>query len=259
MKGFLNTKISQKILSHSLICTRVIARRWEPSMNNILIADDEKDIIKLLRLYLEKDDVTVYEAYDGEMAYMIMKNYEIDLALLDIMMPYMNGFELIKKIRQDSEIPIMIISAKVETSDKIFGFDLGADDYITKPFDPLEVAARVRARLRRINLNELDKSESIAQENDTIRVRNLSLHLAECMLYKDEDAIILTSVEYKILKLFMENPGRVYTKEQIYESGWRESFVVGDNTIRVAISKLRDKVGAENIITIRGLGYRLEK
>lgn len=223
-------------------------------MNNILIADDEKDIIKLLRLYLEKDDVTIYEAYDGAMAYKILKNKNIDLALVDIMMPYMNGFELIKKIRQELDISIIIISAKVEATDKIFGLDLGADDYITKPFDPLEVAARVRARLRKI-----DKTESRAQENGVISVRNLSLNLDECMLYKDGDAITLTSVEYKILKLFTENPGRVFTKEQIYETGWGEHFAVDDNTIRVSISKLRDKVGASNITTIRGLEYRLEK
>jgi len=228
-------------------------------MNNILITDDEKDIIKLLRLYLENDDVTIYEAYDGVMAYKILKNTHIDLALVDIMMPYMNGFELIKKIRQELDISIMIISAKVETTDRIFGLDLGADDYITKPFDPLEVAARVRARLRSKNLTGFGKTESRVQENSVISVRNLSLNLDECLLYMDGVAIILTSVEYKILKLFIENPGRVFTKEQIYETGWGEHFAVDDNTIRVSISKLRDKVGASNITTIRGLGYRLEK
>lgn len=223
-------------------------------MYNILITDDEKDIIKLLRLYLEKDDVTIYEASDGAMAYQLLKKTKIDLALVDIMMPTMNGFELIKKIRQEMDVPILIISAKVDTTDKIFGLDLGADDYITKPFDPLEVAARVRARLRRYDINTLRK-----QETCVITVRNLSLNLDECLLYKDAEAILLTSVEYKILKLFMENPGRVFTKEQIYETGWNEQFAVDDNTIRVSISKLRDKVGADNIATIRGLGYRLEK
>lgn len=228
-------------------------------MYNILIADDEKDIIKLLRLYIETDDVTVYEAYDGEMAYKLLKNMDIDLALVDIMMPYMNGLELIKKIRKELYIPIIIISAKVETTDKIFGLDLGADDYITKPFDPLEVAARVRAAIRRKAPGSFDKIDLRARENSIISVRNLSLHLDECMLYKEGKTITLTSVEYRILKLFIENPGRVFTKEQIYETGWGELFAVDDNTIRVSISKLRDKVGAENITTIRGLGYRLEK
>lgn len=223
-------------------------------MNNILIADDEKDIIKLLRLYLEKDDVTIYEAYDGEMAHMILQHYVIDLAILDIMMPRMNGFELTKKIRQDYNIPIMIISAKIETADKIQGLDLGADDYITKPFDPLEVAARVRAVLRRRS-----GSNEMAEENESIIVRNLTLNLTECVLYKDGREISLTSVEFKVLRLFMEKPGRVFTKEQIYEAGWSESYAVDDNTIRVAISKLRDKVGEDQIKTLRGLGYRMEK
>lgn len=112
-------------------------------MKNILIADDEKDIVKLLRLYLETDEVAIFEAYDGEMAIQILNNNVIDLALLDIMMPRINGFELTKKIRKEWHIPVMIISAKIESADKILGLDLGADDYITKPFDPLEVAARV--------------------------------------------------------------------------------------------------------------------
>lgn len=233
------------------------AVRMGDRMNHILIADDEKDIIKLLRLYLESEDVKVYEAYDGVMAYDILKTKDINLALVDIMMPYMNGFELIKKIRQELDIPILIISAKVDTTDKIFGLDLGADDYITKPFDPLEVVARVRAGLRRKDMTKVIHTES--REKEVIKVRNLSLNLNECLLYKEEEVITLTSVEFKILNLFMSHPGRVFTKEQIYETGWQEQYAVDDNTIRVSISKLRDKVGAENIRTIRGLGYRLEK
>lgn len=223
-------------------------------MSNILIADDEKDIIKLLRLYLEQDDVTVYEAYDGEMAYMILKDYDIDLALLDIMMPKMNGFELTKKVRQECNVPIMIISAKVDIADKILGLDLGADDYITKPFDPLEVAARVRARLRRGS-----GSANPKEHGEELLVQDLTLNLNECRLYRSSEMIELTSVEFRVLKLFMENPGRVFTKEQIYEAGWEDRYAVDDNTIRVAISKLRDKVGEDRIRTIRGLGYRLEK
>lgn len=229
-------------------------------MSNILVADDEKDIIKLLRLYLEKDGIQVYEACDGERAYMIMQNYDIDLALLDVMMPKMNGFELTKKIRQEYDVPIMILSAKVDISDKILGLDLGADDYITKPFEPLEVAARVRARLRR-NKGKIDSTLecSMVSEDEVRTIRNMRLNLNECILYKDDLAIELTAVEFKVLNLFMAHPGRVYTKEQIYEAGWGETFAIDDNTIRVAISKLRDKLGVDEIKTIRGLGYRLEK
>lgn len=247
------------------------------NMYSILLADDEKDIIKLLRIYLEKEDVTIYEAYDGEMAYMIVQHYDIDLAILDIMMPRMNGFELTEKIRKEYDIPIMIISAKIETADKIRGLDIGADDYIAKPFDPLEVAARVRARLRSSSKNSngsngingttgsngsrsnVRNSGSDAAEMETISVRNLTLHLAECVLFKDSLRIPLTSVEFRVLRLFMQKPGRVFTKEQIYEAGWGENYAVDDNTIRVAISKLRDKVGEDQITTLRGLGYRLEK
>lgn len=229
-------------------------------MSNILIADDEKDIIKLLRLYLEKDGIQIYEAYDGEMAYKIMQNYVIDLALLDVMMPKMNGFELTKKIRKEYDVPIMILSAKVDISDKILGLDLGADDYIAKPFEPLEVAARVRARLRRNKAIKDSALEcSMASEDEVRTIRNMRLNLNECILYKDDLAIELTAVEFKVLSLFMAHPGRVYTKEQIYEAGWGETFAIEDNTIRVAISKLRDKLGEDEIKTIRGLGYRLEK
>lgn len=224
-------------------------------MYKILIADDEKDIIKLLRLYLEKDDIKIYEAYDGMTAMNLLNEYEIDLAIVDIMMPKMNGFELIKKIRKTNNIPIMILSAKVEIADKIFGLELGADDYIAKPFDPMEVTARVKANLRRFyNLNQIKK-----EHTSEIKVRDLILDTNQCILFKGETQINLTSVEYRLLKLFMESPGRVFTKEQLFECGWGEEYVVDDNTIRVCISKLRNKVGEEEIKTIRGLGYRLEK
>ena len=224
-------------------------------MYKILIADDEKDIIKLLRLYLEKDDIKIYEAYDGMTAMNLLNEYEIDLAIVDIMMPKMNGFELIKKIRRTNNIPIMILSAKVEIADKIFGLELGADDYITKPFDPMEVTARVKANLRRFySLNQIKKDHT-----SEIKVRDLILDTNQCILFKGETQIDLTCVEYRLLKLFMESPGRVFTKEQLFECGWGEEYVVDDNTIRVCISKLRNKVGEEEIKTIRGLGYRLEK
>lgn len=223
-------------------------------MKNILIADDEKDIIKLLRLYLENDEIEIFEAYDGEMAVQILNNNVIDLALLDIMMPKINGFELTKKIRKEWHIPVMIISAKIGIADKILGLDLGADDYITKPFDPLEVAARVRARFR-----ENNGVRNFGNENENLTVRGMTLNLAECILYQENQAISLTAVELKLMRLLMEHPGRVFTKEQIYEAGWDGAYAVDDNTIRVAISKLRDKIGANNIQTIRGLGYRLEK
>jgi len=223
-------------------------------MYRVLIVDDEKEIRTLLRLYLEKDNISVVEAADGVSAVELFDEYKFDLALIDIMMPGINGFELLKKIRKKVNIPVIIISARIQSSDKIFGLELGADDYITKPFDGLEVAARVKAGLRRF----YELGAGGESENVTINVRNLSLDLHECVVYLDADRIELSSVEFRILKLLMGQPGRIFTKEQIYEAGWTEQ-IVDDNSIRVAISKLRDKVGRENIKTIRGLGYRMEK
>lgn len=220
---------------------------------NILIADDEKEIIKVLRLFLEKEGINVYEAYDGEMAYMVIKNYDIDLAIIDIMMPRMNGYHLIQKIREEYEIPVMFLSAKVQLDDKVLGLDLGADDYITKPFEPLEVVARVKAHLRR----RLQKDG--AGPARVLSVQDMTLNLDTCQLCIGEREVDLTRTELSIMELFMSYPGRVYTKEQLYECAWEDLYAVDDNTIRVMISRLREKIGADKIKTIRGLGYRLEK
>ncbi|MGC6767416.1 response regulator transcription factor [Enterococcus sp. LJL51] len=223
-------------------------------MANILIADDEKEIIDLLKLYLERDGTVIFEAANGKQSLEVLEKEAIDLIILDIMMPELNGFEVTKKIREQSSIPIMIISAKIDTTDKIFGLELGADDYITKPFDPLEVTARVRAALRRnYELNQQQR------QPEQIVVRELTLDMGQCLLIRQGEEIPLTSVEFKVLFLLMNSPGQVFTKEQIFEAGWEDSYVVDDNTIRVCISKLRNKVGEHNIKTIRGLGYRLEK
>lgn len=223
---------------------------------NVLIADDEKEIISLLRLFLEKENINVYEAYDGEMAYMLLKHYEIDLAILDIMMPRMDGFTLVEKLRKDYEIPVMIISAKVDLSDKIHGLELGADDYITKPFEPLEVVARVKAHLRR-NASSIGTNTSQLNSENVITYSDMQLDLDKCQLVVDGTTLDLTKIELNLMEMFMESPGRVFTKDQIFERGWDDCFV-DDNTIRVTISRLRDKIGGDRIKTIRGLGYRLE-
>ena len=225
---------------------------------NVLIADDEKEIISLLRLFLEKEDINVYEAYDGEMAYMLIQHYKIDLAILDIMMPRMDGFELITKIRKDCDIPIMIISAKVDLNDKVYGLKLGADDYITKPFEPVEVVARVKAQLRRNNKENEMMSNTISENDERIiTCKEMALNLDRCQLTIANKTLELTKIEMNLMEMFMESPGRVYTKDQIFERGWEDTFV-DDNTIRVTISHLRDKIGTDCIKTIRGLGYRLE-
>ena len=223
-------------------------------MPNILIADDEKEIVKLLKIYLETEENTVFEANDGAQAMEILKGVSIDLAIVDIMMPKIDGYQLIKYIRQQEKyIPVMVISAKVTLSDRVLGIDLGADDYITKPFEPLEVSAKVKAQLRRLNQTAPQK-----QQVSIITVGNISLNLTECIIVRNGETIELTKAEFKVLELLMSQPKRVFIKEQIYESAWYDDGAVDDNTIRVIISRLRDKIGSEHIKTIRGLGYRFE-
>lgn len=217
---------------------------------NILIADDEIEIIEFLRLYLENDGYNVIEAHDGETALSKLMNEQIDIGIIDIMMPCLSGYEVIKKARQTKNIPLILLSAKGESMDKVLGLGIGADDYITKPCDPLEVVARVGACLRRYN-------QLATPTKNLLIVDDLQLDLDECLLIKNGQMIDLTSIEFKILQLFMQSPGRVFTKKQIYEAGWGDDYFVDDNNIMVYISKIREKIGASYIKTIRGLGYKM--
>lgn len=228
----------------------------------ILIADDEPEIRDLLRLYLEKDGYEVVEAADGAQALSALqdaalKKEGIDLVILDIMMPGIDGYRVLRNIRENSNIPVIMLSAKSGDADKILGLDLGADDYITKPFQPLEAVARVNSNIRRFYALGAGKQRQIEE----LKVRDLTLDLKSCRLSAGERVIELTSVEFKLMKLFMENPGKVFTKQQLFEEGWGDDFLVSDNNIMVCISKLRAKLsddGNAYIKTIRGLGYRLE-
>ena len=168
------------------------------------------------------------------------------------MMPKIDGYQVIKAIREREDyIPVMVISAKVTLSDRVLGIDLGADDYITKPFEPLEVAAKVRAQLRRLNVTH-------TESKNVITAGEMQLDLDKCIFTKNGEITELTKAEFKVLELLMSQPKRVFTKEQIYETAWYDDGAVDDNTIRVIISRLRDKIGSEHIKTIRGLGYRFE-
>lgn len=223
----------------------------------VLIADDEKEIRDLLRLYLEKDGYQVLEAEDGRAAVSILEKEEVDLALLDIMMPKMDGYQVLKRIREGSNIPVMVLSAKSQDADKILGLDLGADDYLTKPFNPMEAMARINSNIRRFySLGA--KSRELKQ----LQVKDLRLDMESCLVYKNGQPIDLTSVEYKLLRLFMEHPGKVFTKQQVYENVWGEEYAIADNNIMVCISRLRAKLSKDSgayIKTIRGLGYRMER
>ncbi|MFT3983691.1 MAG: response regulator transcription factor [Lachnospiraceae bacterium] len=221
----------------------------------ILIVDDEKEIRELLRLYIEKDGYFVVQAENGLEALKQADSVQIDLAVIDIMMPELDGYQLIKALRERGNLPIIVLSAKTENHEKILGLDLGADDYVTKPFDPLEVIARIRARLRRYGAQPVNSGTAL------LTVGGLTLDISACSLYSDNKCIQLTATEFNMMKLFMQSPGRVFTKQQIYDAAWQEAVTVDDNTVMVAISKLRGKLPGDcgvSIGTIRGLGYRLE-
>lgn len=222
-------------------------------MYRILVADDEKDVIELLRLYLEKDGFEVLSAQDGITALGIAESEKLDLAILDVMMPELNGFQLLKKIREKSNIPVIMLTARVASSDKVLGLDIGADDYVTKPFDPLELCARIKANIRRYHSSAAEKTPSV------IKAGSLSLDAEKCLLFKNGNQIEITSTEFRVLQLFMANPNRVFTKAQICAAGWGEDIYIEDNSIMVTLSKLRSKLGGEGWIkNIRGLGYRME-
>lgn len=226
----------------------------------ILIADDEDEIRDVLRLYLEKEGYEVIEAADGIAAAGLLKKEKIDLAILDIMMPGLDGYRVLRNIREGNNLPVLILSAKTSDSDKILGLDLGADDYITKPFVPLEAVARVKSHLRRFYALGAGVKREGADE--ALTLGELRLEPDACLLYRKGERVELTSVEFRILRLFMENPGKVFTKQQIFEAGWEEDYMVSDNNVMVCISKLRAKLshdGRDYISTIRGLGYRMER
>ena len=226
----------------------------------ILVAEDDADICEVLRLYLENAGFTVMLAENGSRAYDLVMSERPDLAIFDIMMPEMNGFELTKRVRVTSSIPIIFLSAMNADSDKILGLDIGADDYITKPFNPLEVVARVQSNLRR--KYKLDNTAQ--QGSELLVVGELALDTKKFSLQKNGEEIQLTPTEFKILSTLMEKPGRVFTKAQIYERINGEYFENDDNTMMVHISKLREKLEDDGknpkyLKTVRGLGYKIEK
>ena len=220
----------------------------------ILIAEDDADIRNLLTLYLQSEGYEV-EAYDnGADALAGARAHLPDLAILDVMMPQMDGYELTRVLREMSDIPILILSARDQVNDKVLGLNFGADDYIAKPFNPLEIVARVRAQLRRAS----------RMSTSVLTVGDLSLDTMSCTLTRAGKSIPLTPTEYRILSVLMRTPGRIFTKVQLYEAVNGAYFESDDNTMMVHISKLRNKIEEDpkkptHIITIKGLGYKFEK
>lgn len=232
----------------------------EETNYTILIAEDDIDIANLIKLYLESDGFHVLIANDGQQAIDLFNKHHIDLALLDIMMPKMNGLEVVQQIRKTNNIPLIIVSARNEDTDKINGLSLGADDYITKPFNPLEVVARVKSNLRRFyDLNPFH------QEKQTIfKLKDLELDLNGITVKKNGKQLILTPTEFKILALLIQEPGKVFTKRQLCEYIMGDYIDSDENTLLVHISNLRDKIEDDKskptyLITVRGLGYKLQR
>ena len=208
-------------------------------MYNILVCDDERDIVSALQIYLEAEGYKVFTAYNGNEAINVFSNNEIHLILMDIMMPQMDGITAMVKIREANNVPIILLTAKSEDTDKVLGLNVGADDYITKPFNPVELLARVRSQIRRFT----KLGGNISLENDEIlTIGSISINDASKTVQTDGETVNLTPTEYEILKLLMKNKGRVMSQKEIYESVRNEMAFGAENTIAVHIRHLREKI-----------------
>lgn len=228
-------------------------------MYNILICDDEIDIVNALKIYLTDPNYKFFEAYNGQEALRIIEAEDIHLVLMDVMMPKLDGISATTRIRAVSNVPVIMITAKSEDNDKILGLNIGADDYITKPFNPLEVTARVRSQIRRyMHLG------GGAVQNETFAVGGIVLNDANKQVTLDGDPVALTPKEYEILKLLLANTGRVYSPKEIYRLIWHEKPLGTDNTVAVHIRHLREKLEINPaepryIKVVFGQGYIIEK
>lgn len=229
-------------------------------MANILVCDDDKEIVDAIEIYLSQDGYKIYKAYDGEQAIHILDKEEIHLLIMDIMMPKLDGIRATLKIREYSSIPIIILSAKSEDTDKILGLNIGADDYICKPFNPLELVARVKSNLRRYT-----SLGSLTGENKAIyQVGGLVLNDDTKQVTVDDEPVKMTPIEYNILLLLMKNQGRVFSINQIYESIWNEDAIGADNTVAVHIRHIREKIEINPkepryLKVVWGVGYKIDK
>ena len=229
-------------------------------MATILVCDDDREIVDAIEIYLSQDGYKIYKAYDGEQAIQILDKEDIHLLIMDIMMPRLDGIRATLKIREYSSIPIIILSAKSEDTDKILGLNIGADDYICKPFNPLELVARVKSNLRRYT-----SLGSLTGENKAIyQVGGLILNDDIKQVTVDDEPVKMTPIEYNILLLLMKNQGRVFSINQIYESIWNEDAIGADNTVAVHIRHIREKIEINPkepryLKVVWGVGYKIDK
>ena len=226
----------------------------------ILVADDDKEILNAIKIYLTNEQMTVLTASDGQEALEVLEaNPDTHLIIMDLMMPKMDGIQAILKIRQDKEIPIIVLSAKSEDKDIILGLNIGADDYITKPFNYLEFIARVKSNLRRYT-----KFSSFQQDVDELFIRGLYLNKKTKEVKLNDKPVKLTPIEFKILQLLMENPDVIFSIEEIYEKVWKEPFINSENTVAVHIRRIREKIEVNPkepmyLKVVWGIGYKISK
>lgn len=228
-------------------------------MYNILICDDEIDIVNALKIYLSQEDYNLFSAFTGKEAISVMKTQEIHLILMDIMMPEMDGISAMTKIREDSNVPIILLTAKSEDTDKVLGLNVGADDYITKPFNPVEVSARVKSQLRRYM-----RLGSGCLEPKSFCIGGIELDDRSKSVELDGEPVALTPTEYDILKFFMQHPGQVFSPKEIYKQVWQEAPFGSDSTVAVHIRHLREKLEVNPaepryLKVVWGQGYKIEK
>ncbi|MBR6665557.1 MAG: response regulator transcription factor [Lachnospiraceae bacterium] len=228
-------------------------------MYQILLCDDEKDIVNALKIYLENENYSFLEAFNGEEAVRIVREQEVHLVVMDIMMPVMDGIQAMVEIRKNSNVPVILLTAKGEDADKILGLNIGADDYITKPFHPMEVCARVKSQLRRYM--QLGSGSSTS---NLLQIGGVELNDLRKQVLVDGEEISLTPTEYDILKLLMQNPGKVFSPKEIYERVWKDLPYGSESTVAVHIRHLREKIEINPaepryLKVVWGQGYKFEK
>ncbi|NEN85622.1 response regulator transcription factor [Paenibacillus elgii] len=226
---------------------------------NVLVADDEPEIRDAIEIYLKNENMNVFKASHGLEALDILEKEDIHLIILDVMMPGLDGIQTTFKIRESCNIPILMLSAKSEDTDKILGLTVGADDYLCKPFNPLELTARVKSQLRRYTLLGHYKATE-----DELEVRGLVLNKRSKTVFVDQEEVRLTATEYRILELLMEHRGRVFSIEEIYEKVWKEPYFNGENTVAVHVRRIREKIEInprepKYLKVVWGIGYKIEK
>ena len=229
-------------------------------MYHILICDDEKDIVSALQIYLNAEGYQTFPAYTGKEALDILEKEEIHLVLMDIMMPEMDGISALVKLREQYNLPVILLTAKSEDSDKVLGLNVGADDYVTKPFNPVEVIARVKSQLRRY----MQLGSGIVQEKTTLKVGNIEMDDSAKIVTRDGEVVNLTPTEYDILRMFLKNPGHVLSPKEIYKEVWKDEPYGAESTVAVHIRHLREKIeinpaDLRYLKVIWGRGYKLDR